>query len=450
MRPMIRLLAGVSGLASVLVGCGQIAGLGPPLRPNTDAGALDAAAPLDAGTSDAGGSIWLDPTFGDGGSVGVAGSYVGPHGLLVQPNGDILYCGASNDPTTHIYELLIGRLKADGSPDSTFGAAGQTRTGVGQGLDGFCNAVALLPTGSLVAAGLTYALYGPNATNEMFAARFTIAGQVDTTFGDDAGFAFVDTPDAAVSASALLLRSDDSIVLGGVMVASPAIALISAAGVVDPSFGANPDAGLGGIDVLPVGGDVAIEQLAPRANGGYVAATRSPAFLTLGITPGGALDPTYGADGLATVTLGEPLVARAGDMVVQPNGATVCVGSTVDTLDLVRFDAEGHVDPAFGTSGLASTPTPMSLTAAALALLPDGSFAVAVATATSLAGATNLAGVVRFTAEGVLDKTFGQGGFAMFPVPANVDSMAIAADPAGHLYVAIGVASSVTIVRLRS
>jgi hypothetical protein len=131
-----------------------------------------------------------------------------------------------------------------------------------------------------------------------------------------------------------------------------------------------------------------------------------------------------------------PLTGGAVDMVVQSDGASVCVGSTGTTIELVRFTSDGKLDTNFGQAGDAGRASvPSSLSPMMLALLPDGSFAVAVEDPGSKVG------VARFTSAGVLDTAFGVGGFSVIPTNAN-DAMAIAVDTAGRIVIGVGSAGT--------
>jgi uncharacterized delta-60 repeat protein len=491
MLPKIALLVGVLGLVAALVACSAIAGLGPPLGQGTDAGDKPDASLSEAGDPDAdagppdsseeaeaeaaaivGDAGWpdappgaLDPTFGDGGTVIPSPGYIGPHGLAVQPeNGNIVFCGAIDNIMYGTYVLLIGRLLPDGSNDTSFDYSGHLTAEPPNtyGVLEACNAVALVPGESIVAAGYTNVAYVQGSNNQIFAARYTKEGQVDPSLGMGSGFAGIVFPYVNAQANAMVLQSDDSMILAGALgtgAGSPALAHLSGAGAVDSAFGADAgrgsDAGLGfetgpgydggpaPVDILAAGDAGQITQLFPRSTGGYVATAQATGFLSLGITPAGGIDPSYGVGGQAWAAVQKPLVAPgAVDMVIQSDGATVCVGSTVEGIELVRFTAGGQLDTTFGgaNTGHASLLTPLA--ANAIALLPDG-FAVAVL------GSGGVAGAARFDKDGLLDTSFGKDGFALFNVTVNVNSEAIAVDSTGRrIYVAVGADSGMMIMRI--
>jgi uncharacterized delta-60 repeat protein len=66
---------------------------------------------------------------------------------LLQPDGKIVIVGDAQADD----DVKVARLNADGSPDTTFGAAGKAT--VNFGLVMFANAVALQPNGRIVVVG---------------------------------------------------------------------------------------------------------------------------------------------------------------------------------------------------------------------------------------------------------------------------------------------------------
>ena len=68
-------------------------------------------------------------------------------GAVLQPDGKIVVAGSTQDAE----DVAIARLNANGSPDTTFGAAGKATVDFGVATFGF--AVALQPNGRIVVAG---------------------------------------------------------------------------------------------------------------------------------------------------------------------------------------------------------------------------------------------------------------------------------------------------------
>jgi uncharacterized delta-60 repeat protein len=141
------------------------------------------------------------------------------------------------------------------------------------------------------------------------------------------------------------------------------------------------------------------------------------------ITSDGALDPSFGTDGVVDVEAILPTFT-AGEIIRQPDGKLVVVGSQRGSsavpfppVVLIRFDPDGSLDHSFGTGGVDTTPVQESCDCSTVGLQPDGGFVVGGAT-TQQAGPT-LSGVktaitqwtvAGLTANGALDPSFGQNG----------------------------------------
>jgi uncharacterized delta-60 repeat protein len=141
------------------------------------------------------------------------------------------------------------------------------------------------------------------------------------------------------------------------------------------------------------------------------------------ITSDGALDPSFGTDGVVDVEAILPTFT-AGEIIRQPDGKLVVVGSQrgssgvpLPPVVLIRFNADGSLDQSFGTGGVDTTTIQLSCFCSTVGLTPGGGFVVGGAT-TQQAGPT-LSGVktditqwtvAGLTANGALDPSFGQNG----------------------------------------
>ncbi|BDP43980.1 hypothetical protein DAETH_39490 (plasmid) [Deinococcus aetherius] len=128
--------------------------------------------------------------------------------------------------------------------------------------------------------------------------------------------------------------------------------------------------------------------------------------------PAGSLDTTFGAGGIAVTPVGAGEdVPRAA--AVQPDGRVIVVGSSAsnvsDDFAVVRYTRDGALDTTFGQGGKVLIDfAGKADTARAVAVQADGKIVVA-------GGATNAGneerfGVVRLNTNGMLDAAFGQGG----------------------------------------
>ncbi|WP_309571369.1 hypothetical protein, partial [Deinococcus sp.] len=128
--------------------------------------------------------------------------------------------------------------------------------------------------------------------------------------------------------------------------------------------------------------------------------------------PAGSLDTTFGAGGISKTPIGQDSdygYAAA----VQPDGKVILVGSvkgpTFEDFGIARFTRDGALDPTFGTGGkvvvdFAGAPD----IARAVAVQADGK--IVVAGGTNVTGDAERFGLLRLSAGGSLDTTFGTGG----------------------------------------
>jgi uncharacterized delta-60 repeat protein len=178
----------------------------------------------------------------------------------------------------------------------------------------------------------------------------------------------------------------------------------AAPGDLDPSFGS------GGLVTTDFGGrgDFGLA-VALQSDGKIVAAGNSSAvgvfsvnFALARYNPNGSLDSTFGSTGTVLTSFGGPLSAAA-DVVVQPDGRIVAVGVAGSDFGIARYNADGTLDPTFGTGGLVTTDFGGSDQANGVALQTDGKIVVVGPLQSQI-------GVARYNPDGSLDSTFGSGG----------------------------------------
>lgn len=127
------------------------------------------------------------------------------------------------------------------------------------------------------------------------------------------------------------------------------------------------------------------------------------------------LDPTFGSDGIASVSVGAQ-GSWGGKIAVQSDGKIVQVGhsrdgnfGTPELVTLTRFNADGTLDTDFGDQGVARINFGQDSldTGFAVALQADGK--ILAGGAARMGTITNI-GLVRFDSNGVLDVSFGDDG----------------------------------------
>jgi uncharacterized delta-60 repeat protein len=156
--------------------------------------------------------------------------------------------------------------------------------------------------------------------------------------------------------------------------------------------------------------------------------------LTDGSAPFG-LDSSFGTGGIATTNLTAAIQPPDAAIAVLPDGKILVASeATTTSWKISRYNANGSIDTSFGTGGTTTT----SLTSATypvpfrIVVQPDGKILVGG----KYSGGVGSAALVRYTAAGVLDTTFGVGGRADL---ANVGGWIedIAVRPDGRILLAI-------------
>ena len=338
----------------------------------------------------------LDPSFGRGG-VARTGVCCAANAAAFDRDGRIVVAGEVDGA------FGVVRLTARGALDRSFGASGAVSTGFGgrSAAGGRANALAIGPDGGIIAAGAT-------PGGDFALARFDADGSLDASFG--AGGRVRTDLGGDDEANAVVLRPGGGIVLAGRTSTGLALAAYRRSGSPDGSFAERGRV----VDPSLDGAAGAIR----AAGGGIEVATRD--FRVVRYHPDGLLDPSFGADGVATPHFAGD--ARASAMVAGPSGEVVAAGATgacapgaasgcAGGLALARLDASGSLDPSFGSGGTVESGMPAGRTAdaEARAILVAPERKVLVAGSAASGGRRDLA-LARYRADGSLDASFGVGG----------------------------------------
>lgn len=378
----------------------------------------------------------LDPTFGtDGITITAAvGNDDQVADLAVQQDDRIVVVG--NTVTAGNYDIMVLRYTADGFPDETFGANGRVQLSFGTGND-VAYAVALQTDGKIVVGGST----AVGSVNRALLVRLLPDGSLDPDFGTNGRvISAIGSSSHSSSVRDLVIQPDGKLLAGGRATNNTSnrtffmVARYNPSGTNDVSFDqegyALVDVGLDGIDDLGtcigllndgrimLGGYTLINSnnrfalvrmLADGSqdyanfnlNGSYIldlssgsdqaeamvllpdgttvlAGRGASQFALLGVSELGYQSPTFGTTLTPIGTF-----AQAFDAVLQPWDKTIAVGRSLgndgDALTLARYDAQGDLDPSFGTNGIVTTAVPPYTNAAlyGVGLQSDGSIVVA-------------------------------------------------------------------------
>jgi len=158
----------------------------------------------------------LDTTFGIAGQLATPGT---APGLALLASGELLSGGAQTNNSVHgsngmvASSMAVSRYLAAGVVDASFGTNGGTVTPIPNFLAVTTSDLAVEPTGDIVLLGTA------SQTSTAFAlARYTVNGQLDTTFGNNGTVvtSFVSGFNMpAVSANGLAIQTDGKIVVVG-------------------------------------------------------------------------------------------------------------------------------------------------------------------------------------------------------------------------------------------
>lgn len=302
----------------------------------------------------------VDPTFGVNGvsifDCGGTQDYV--HKMKVLPNGKMIIAGGVYDGGADV-NFFAARLTENGFPDPTFGNNGVSiipnPMGVGEDV---ANAIAIQPDGKIILAG-AWAVPG-FTDNHTTLVRLNENGTVDSSFGANGIVNVTNSGFANDLAFDILLLSDGSMITTGyadVLDQRVIIEKFNSSGILDPAFGTNGIA----IFNLTTGQDVGWGiELHP--NGRIMIAGRigiggpgKSDFLLMAITSNGALDTSFGIDGLASKNVN--VTETALDLLVEPSGKIVLAGASGtgglggDDYAICRFNENGSIDATFGNNG---------------------------------------------------------------------------------------------------
>jgi uncharacterized delta-60 repeat protein len=321
-----------------------------------------------------------------------------------------------------------------GDLDATFGTGGIVITPIGTGRD-LASGVAVQPDGKIVVAGPA----DSGGDLDFAVIRYTISGTLDTTFG--AG-GVVTTPIGSGwnEATDVAIQADGKIVAAGFAddgnSVDFAIARYVVSGMLDATFGST------GVVTTPIGsGSAFANSIAIQSDGKILMAGHADNgsdwdFTVVRYTISGTLDTAFGNTGVVTTPVGFSEDFADG-LAIQPDGKIVVVGGSAHNdsdfdFAVVRYTAAGTLDNTFGSSGIVTTPIgPGRDIARAVAVQADGRIVVA---GHADNGSDNDFALVRYGAFGALDSTFGAGGVTTTPVGSYFDSAyGVAIQPDGKI-----------------
>jgi uncharacterized delta-60 repeat protein len=260
---------------------------------------------------------------------------------VLQPDGKGVTVGQSG--AAGDTDLAVYRLLNDGSLDPGFGVGGITTVtdAVGFALAG--RRIILEPDGKITVAGIL-------DINRLVVVRLLPDGALDASFGTGGVF----TTDATVTTGiqpGLVQMSGGSYRLT-VQVASGEqsickVLALTATGAIDSTFGVD---GLAAVDSGATGSSYCNALARDAADGLYVAGLGPAGGLIVRLLENGDVDPAFAGAAVAT------LMADATALATDVGGAILVAGhdrTEFARAQIVRLHSNGQLDTAFGSSGIA-------------------------------------------------------------------------------------------------
>lgn len=330
-----------------------------------------------------------------------------------------------------------------GGLDSTFGSGGTVTTNIASRNNDHVSKVLIQSDGRIVAAGWT----GSPASFAL--ARYTAGGALDSSFNKNGKVTTGFGGNTSSLARAAALQGDGKIVVAGSSSSggfSGSFALarynpngsldggFNGSGKVTAAFAPNHDDAAFSMDMQADGKMIVAGFAAPSGN------PTAGAFGLMRFNANGTLDPSFGSGGKVTTDVG-PGRDIVYDVAVQPDGKIVVAGYTEDapnghrSFALARYNSTGSLDATFGTTGLVIT-----------ALTPPRDYSIAYSITLQTDGKLLAAGkselgftLVRYNPDGTTDSTFGTAGVATTPATLTPSDEAfdVALQPDGKIVAAV-------------
>lgn len=297
-----------------------------------------------------------------------------------------------------------------GNPDRSFGNGGKVTIGFASlGVnDDYARAIAVYPDGRFLVAG-TARIY----TDEFAVMRFKADGTRDTSFGTN-GVVIANNGLFHDRAYALVIQPDGKIVVSGYAFGDDFFTIrLNPNGSLDSSFGAGGKVttDFAGNNDQARGVHLQGDKIVVTGWASTGADNTGKQFAAVRYLSNGQIDNSFGTNGKVMVPMGTE--GDGNGSVIQPDGKIVMAGRTLNSpgvygVGLLRLTANGALDNSFGSSGKVLTSFgPNDETLNSVALQPDGKI---VAVGNAQWGTYFDTAALRLNTNGTLDGSFGSGG----------------------------------------
>jgi uncharacterized delta-60 repeat protein len=386
-----------------------------------------------------------DITFATDGRVVTAfgSGYDMPQAMTLQPDGKILVAGTSTSFNT---QFVVVRYTSNGVLDTTFDGDGKVSTSFGTGTYSSPNFITAHADGKILVAGTTGSATGI-AVNFMVV-KYNTNGSLDTTFdGDGKAVNPFEATDASYNIMSALEQPDGKFLIttsadlyGGNNLPNDFVARkYNANATTDVSFGVNGKVTTTFLEGFNQPRNSALQPDGKILIVGY---SHDLSYLQndsnmVRYQSNGTLDTTFGTGGKVTMGF-DSTNDESNILLIQPDGKLLAIGTKRNHTDngylfqdiaLSRYNTDGSLDTGFGTQGkVVSIFVQNNINRInCAALQPDGKIILANAYYNLYIADTSYHyELIRYTAGGIVDTTFGTGGKVI--IDAQPDAILIQAD----------------------
>lgn len=388
-------------------------------------------------------------------TVGFGNQFDTANAIVPQSDGKVLLAGYTSSNTTGLNSFALARLNSDGSLDTSFDSDGRVTTDFGAGASAQAIGAAIVADDKILVGGF---IAQGSGTDFVFV-RYNPDGSLDNSFGTG-GIRVVDVGFTSELATSMRLSADGSTVYlagsdGNGGSASFLLARFdTATGNLDASFGG----GDGIVTAATPAGWGEISSITLASDGAIIAAglqnTGTADFAVARFTPTGELDLNFATGGFfVTDFAGQGLADEAVGVTLQSDGKIIAVGFSGNTLPragesrfaMLRLNADGSLDNTFASGGkYLSAPASARYQSLNSVVVLGDNRVVAVGTsgdpnapAASPDAINSDFVALRFSADGALDTSFGNGGQAAVDLTGYFDqASAVALQSDGRILLA--------------
>jgi uncharacterized delta-60 repeat protein len=384
----------------------------------------------------------------------LAATPLGCSSLAATPDGSEVYASLPSQPAVIVVNILtnttstisasvtgwlaVGSL-ASGILDTTFGNQGITLTPISRSDQVFQSVIN--SNNATIITGITQTFGGtpPTLLASVLLARYTSSGLLDTTFNSSGSTPGIQTllVGSRSEGYGVGLDANSKILVAGMCVQNNQTDMLLArylsTGAIDTSFntvGYNTQAIGSGAIANAVGVQSAAQSnkiiiAGCSVNGG------SPNFTLARYTTAGALDTTFGSNGITTTSIGNSSLIAT--MAIIPSGGNtdyiVAVGNADNNIAVARYtNTTGALDTSFGTGGIFNLSIAGASSTKAYDVALDSSNNIVIAGSAYISGIYQSL-LVRLTPSGALDTTFNSTGYVTQKISGGSEFYSVTIQP---------------------